>query len=153
MFTFVTVKFINLYKILYMYPPELVAPMKEDLTAVGFQELITAEDVNQAIEKEGTTFVVINSVCGCAAGNARPAAIMATEHSKTPNNFVTVFAGVDREAVDQMRRFCLPYPPSSPCMALFKNGKLVHFIERHHIEGSTSKIISESIKAAFDEYC
>jgi len=136
-----------------MYPPELVAPMKEDLTKVGFQELISAEDVNQAIEKEGTTFVVINSVCGCAAGNARPAAIMSTQHSKTPDNFVTVFAGVDREAVDQMRRFCLPHPPSSPCMGLFKDGKLVHFIERHHVEGSTAEIISESIKAAFDEYC
>lgn len=152
MITFDIINFINLKKT-YMYPPELVAPMKEDLTAVGFQELITAEDVNQAIEKEGTTFVMINSVCGCAAGNARPAAIMSTQHSKTPDNFVTVFAGVDKDAVDQMRRFCLPYPPSSPCMGLFKEGKLVHFIERHHIEGSTSEIISESIKAAFDEYC
>lgn len=136
-----------------MYPPELVAPMKEDLTAVGYQELLTAEDVNQALEKEGTTFAVINSVCGCAAGNARPAAIISTKHSKTPNNFVTVFAGVDREAVDQMRKFCLPFPASSPSMALFKDGKLVHFIERHHIEGSNAEMIADNITAAFDEFC
>lgn len=136
-----------------MYPAELIAPMKEDLTFVGYQDLTSSDEVTQAIEKGGSTFVVINSVCGCAAGNARPAAIMATKHSKTPDNFVTVFAGVDKEAVDQMRKFCLPFPPSSPSMALFKDGKLVHFIERHHIEGSTAEIIADNIKAAFDEYC
>ena len=137
-----------------MYPAEVVAPFREDLTSKGFKELTSADEVDNHLNtKEGTQLVVINSVCGCAAGNARPAAIMSTQHSKTPDNFVTVFAGVDREAVDQMRRFCLPYPPSSPCMGLFKDGKLVHFIERHHIEGSTAEIIYESIKAAFDEYC
>lgn len=136
-----------------MYPAELIAPMKEDLTFAGYQDLTSSDEVTQAIEKGGSTFVVINSVCGCAAGNARPAAIIATKHSKTPDNFVTVFAGVDREAVDQMRKFCLPFPASSPSMALFKDGKLVHFIERHHIEGSTAEIIADNIKATFDEYC
>ena len=153
MFTFVTVKFINLYKILYMYPPELVAPMKEDLTAVGFQELITAEDVNQAIEKEGTTFVVINSVCGCAAGNARPAVKIAAQADNKPTKLATVFAGFDGDAVAQARKYMLPYPPSSPSMGLFKDGKLVHFIERHHIEGRPAEMIAENLTEAFNEYC
>ena len=137
-----------------MYPPELVAPMKEDLTSAGFTELVSASEVDHAInETPGTAFVVFNSVCGCAAGNARPAAKMAKEHGKTPDQFVTVFAGVDKEAVDQMRKYTLPYPPSSPSMALFKDGALVHFVERHHIEGRPAEMIAENIKAAFDEFC
>lgn len=137
-----------------MYPENLVLPMKGDLTSVGYEDITTAERVDELINSSnGTTFVVINSVCGCAAGNARPAAAKVTNHSKLPDHFATVFAGVDKEAVDQMRKYCLPFPPSSPSMALFKDGKLVHFIERHHIEGSTAEMIAENIKAAFDEFC
>jgi len=137
-----------------MYPPELVAPMKEDLTVAGFEQLVSAEAVDQVLnQKEGTTFVVINSVCGCAAANARPAAKMAIGNDKKPDNIVTVFAGVDGEAVAQARKYMLPYPPSSPSMALFKDGKLVHFVERHHIEGRPAEMIAENLAAAFDEFC
>ena len=136
-----------------MYPPELVAPMKEDLTSKGYKELITASDVDEVLNASGTSFVVLNSVCGCAAANARPAAIMASTNDKLPNNLVTVFAGVDVDAVNQVRKYCLPYPPSSPSMALFRDGKLVHFIERHHIEGRPADMIAENIVAAFNEFC
>ncbi|MBL4624137.1 MAG: BrxA/BrxB family bacilliredoxin [Flavobacteriales bacterium] len=136
-----------------MYPPELVAPMKEELTSVGYKQLTTAADVDEQMKKEGTTLIMINSVCGCAAGNARPAARMATSGEKTPDHFTTVFAGVDAEAVQQARNYMLPYPPSSPSIALFKDGKLVHFIERHHIEGSTAEIIAENLAGAFNEHC
>lgn len=137
-----------------MYPPELVAPMREDLTNEGFSELLTSNDVDQALnEAEGTVLIVINSVCGCAAGNARPAAKMAAKSEKTPDQLLTVFAGVHAEATNQVRKYCLPYPPSSPSMALFKDGKLVHFIERHHIEGRPADLIAENLTAAFQEYC
>lgn len=137
-----------------MYPPELVAPMKEDLTQVGFTELHTAEEVdNQLNGTQGTALVVVNSVCGCAAANARPAVKIAAKHGKTPDKMLTVFAGVDKEATDQARKYMLPYPPSSPSMALFKDGKLVHFIERHHIEGRPAEMIAENLQAAFDEFC
>jgi len=136
-----------------MYPPELVAPMKEELTSVGFEDLTTPEQVDSAITSEGTTFVVINSVCGCAAANARPAAKMAVTNDKKPSKFATVFAGVDGDAVAQARKYTLPYPPSSPSMALFKDGKLVHFIERHHIEGRPAEMIAENLAAAFNEFC
>ena len=114
-----------------MYPPELVKPMREDLTKVGFTELYNAEDVNNTLNKPGTTLVVVNSVCGCAAANARPAAAMSLQNEKKPDQIVTVFAGVDKEAVDAAREHMIPFPPSSPCMALFKNGELVHMLERH----------------------
>ena len=137
-----------------MYPPELVAPMREDLAAEGFNELLTSEDVDQAINNaSGTALIVINSVCGCAAGNARPAAKMAINNQQKPDQLLTVFAGVHKEATDQVRRYCLPYPPSSPSMALFKDGKLVHFIERHHIEGRPAELIAENLTAAFEEFC
>ena len=136
-----------------MYPPELVAPMKEDLTSKGYRELVSAQEVDEALNNKGTSFVVMNSVCGCAAANARPAAIMAASNDKLPTNLVTVFAGVDVDAVNQVRKYCLPYPPSSPSMALFKDGKLVHFIERHHIEGKPADMIAENIVAAFNEFC
>ncbi|MCT8339244.1 BrxA/BrxB family bacilliredoxin [Luteirhabdus pelagi] len=136
-----------------MYPPELVKPMREDLTSIGFSELFTADDVNEALKKEGTTLVVVNSVCGCAAANARPGARMSLQNAKTPSNLVTVFAGVDREAVDAARSQMVPFPPSSPSMALFKDGELVHMLERHHIEGRPAEAISENLKAAYDEYC
>jgi len=136
-----------------MYPPELVAPMKEELTSVGFEDLTTVEQVDSAITAEGTTLVIINSVCGCAAANARPAAKMSIANDKKPNRITTVFAGVDGEAVAQARKYMLPYPPSSPSMALFKNGKIVHCIERHHIEGRPAEMIAENLAEAFNEYC
>lgn len=137
-----------------MYPPELVAPMKEELTSVGFQELTTAVEVDAALSNnDETVLVMVNSVCGCAAANARPAVTMASKHSKTPSKLTTVFAGVDGEAVAQARKHMLPYPPSSPSIALFKGGKLVHFIERHHIEGRPADMIAENLTAAFDEFC
>jgi len=136
-----------------MYPPELVKPMREDLTNVGFTELHNAEDVNSTLSKPGTTLVVVNSVCGCAAANARPAAAMSLQNDKTPDQIVTVFAGVDKEAVDASRAHMIPFPPSSPCMALFKNGELVHMIERHHIEGRPADMISDNLKDAYNEVC
>ena len=136
-----------------MYPLELVAPMKEELTSVGFEDLTTVEQVDAAITAEGTTLVIINSVCGCAAANARPAAKMSITNDKKPNRITTVFAGVDGEAVAQARKYMLPYPPSSPSMALFKNGKIVHCIERHHIEGRPAEMIAENLSEAFNEYC
>ena len=136
-----------------MYPPELVKPMREDLTKVGFTELFNADDVNNTLSKPGTTLVVVNSVCGCAAANARPAAAMSIQNDKKPDHIVTVFAGVDREAVDAARAHMIPFPPSSPCMALFKDGELVHMLERHHIEGRPAELISENLKAAFNDHC
>ncbi len=136
-----------------MYPPELVKPMREDLTKVGFAELFSAADVEAALKKEGTTLVVVNSVCGCAAANARPGATMSLENDKRPDHLVTVFAGVDREAVDAARANMVPFPPSSPSMALFKNGELVHMLERHHIEGRPAAMIAENLKGAYNEFC
>lgn len=136
-----------------MYPAELVKPMREDLTNVGFQELQTAEAVNAAIAKAGTTLVVVNSVCGCAAANARPGARMSLENAKRPDNITTVFAGVDKEAVDAARGHMVPFPPSSPCMALFKDGELVHMLERHHIEGRPAELIAENLVDAYNAHC
>lgn len=136
-----------------MYPPELVAPMKEDLTQVGFEELLTPGDVDNMIEQEGTTLLIVNSVCGCAAGMARPGVKMALEGGKKPDRLTTVFAGVDVEATEQARKYMLPYPPSSPAIALFKDGKLQHIIERHHIEGRSAELIAENLTIALDEYC
>jgi len=133
-----------------MYPPELVAPMKEELTSAGFEDLTTVEQVDSAITAEGTTLVIINSVCGCAAANARPAAKIAVTNDKKPSRITT---GVDSEAVAQARKYMLPYPPSSPSMALFKDGKIVHCIERHHIEGRPAEMIAENLAEAFNEYC
>ena len=136
-----------------MYPAELVKPMREDLTKVGFEELHTAEAVETALAKPGTTLIVVNSVCGCAAANARPGARMSIQNAKRPTNIVTVFAGVDKEAVDKAREHMIPFPPSSPCMALFKDGELVHMLERHHIEGRPAEIIAENLIDAYNEYC
>jgi len=136
-----------------MYPEELVQPMREDLTKVGFKELRTVGDVEIAIAKQGTTLVVVNSVCGCAAANARPGATMSLKNEKKPENLVTVFAGVDREAVDKVRTLMVPFPPSSPSIALFKNGELVHMLERHHIEGRPAELISENLTDAYNEHC
>ena len=136
-----------------MYPEELVKPMREDLASAGFEELHTSEAVNDALKKDGTTLVVVNSVCGCAAANARPAAKLSLQNSKTPNNLVTVFAGVDMEAVATARNHMVPFPPSSPSMALFKDGELVHMNERHHIEGRPAELIAENLMEAYNEHC
>jgi len=136
-----------------MYPADLVKPMREDLTNIGFEELHTEQAVEAAIAKEGTTLVVVNSVCGCAAANARPGAKASLANEKKPDNLVTVFAGVDREATDKARGFMVPFPPSSPSMALFRNGELVHMLERHHIEGRPAEMIAENLKDAYNEYC
>jgi putative YphP/YqiW family bacilliredoxin len=136
-----------------MYPINVVAPMAGELEAAGFTSLKTPEQVAQILGSEGTTLVVVNSVCGCAASNARPAAIMATREGKMPKNLVTVFAGVDQAATAKAREYMLPYPSSSPSMAVFKDGKLVHFIERHHIEGRAAAAIADNLKQAFEVYC
>ncbi|WP_373549631.1 BrxA/BrxB family bacilliredoxin [Haliscomenobacter sp.] len=137
-----------------MYPIEIVAPMSQDLTSFGFKSLATPEQVIEALDQAtGTTMIVVNSVCGCAAANARPGAKMALQSAKKPDNLVTVFAGVDQSATAKAREYLLPYPPSSPSIALFKDGKLVHFLERHHIEGRSAEIIAENLKMAFERYC
>ena len=136
-----------------MYPEEMVKPMQAELTVAGFQDLHSAEAVENAMKAEGTTLVVINSVCGCAARNARPGAKMSLDNAKKPDHLITVFAGVDKEAVDAARQHMLPFPPSSPSVALFKDGELVHMLERHHIEGRPAELIAENLKDAFDEYC
>jgi len=138
-----------------MYPEHLVAPMRTDLTEAGFQEFTTADAVDAHLkDHKGTSLVVINSVCGCAAGAARPGVKMAVNASnKKPDNLATVFAGVDFEATDKAREYTLPYPPSSPAIALFKDGELVHFVERHHIEGRPADMIAQHLVQVFDEYC
>jgi putative YphP/YqiW family bacilliredoxin len=138
-----------------MYPEYMVAPMRADLTDVGFNELKTPEEVIAQLEKvKGTSLLVINSVCGCAAGMARPAVKMAlTNSSKQPDHLLTVFAGVDMEATSKAREYTMPYPPSSPSIALFMDGELVHFVERHHIEGRPAEIIADHLIDVFEEYC
>lgn len=136
-----------------MYPDYLVAPMRKELTDAGFDDLNTAEEVESAIGQNGSVLVVVNSVCGCAASNARPAAKAAVQNEKRPDKIVTVFAGVAKEAVEKARLYMQPYPPSSPAMALFKDGKLVHMIERHNIEGKPAQMIADNLVAAFEEYC
>lgn len=136
-----------------MYPSDLTNPMKEQLVQSGFESLESPTAVDAALNSDGTVLLVINSVCGCAAGTMRPGVIGSTKHSKLPNKFVTVFAGVDGEAVQQARKYTLPYPPSSPSIGLFKNGTLVHFLERHHIEGRSAEMIAQNLAAAYDEFC
>ncbi|HEY5750310.1 MAG TPA: BrxA/BrxB family bacilliredoxin [Chryseolinea sp.] len=138
-----------------MYPEQLVAPMRTDLTSAGFTEFKTAEEVDSNLKNQkGTTLLVINSVCGCAAGAARPGVKWALQHTdKKPDNLTTVFAGVDKDAVAKAREYTLPYPPSSPAIALFKDGELVHFVERHHIEGRNAQMIGQHLVEVFDEFC
>lgn len=137
-----------------MYPEQIVIPMKEELTEKGFSDLITDDQVENALQQKGTTLFFINSVCGCSAGTARPGALLAVEKSeKKPDHLVTAFAGFDYDAVNKVREHLLPYPPSSPSIALFKDGKLVHFLERHNIEGASAEMISTNLVAAFNEYC
>lgn len=136
-----------------MYPEEMVKPMKTELTLAGFKDVTSASEIENMIKSEGTTLVVVNSVCGCAARNARPAAIMSLKNEKKPSQIATVFAGVDKEAVDAARQQMLPYPPTSPCIALFKDGELVHMLERHHIEGRPAEMIADNLMDAFNEFC
>jgi putative YphP/YqiW family bacilliredoxin len=137
-----------------MYPEEIVIPMKEELTEQGFSELLTAGEVEEQLSKKGTTLVMINSVCGCSAGSARPGIIMAVMNTeKKPDHLVTSFAGFDIDAVRKLREHLLPYPPSSPAIALFKDGQLVHFIERHQIEGRPAQVIASNLISAFEQYC
>jgi putative YphP/YqiW family bacilliredoxin len=137
-----------------MYPQEIVLPMKEELTDNGFQEMLTSTEVDDQLQKSGTTLVMVNSVCGCSAGSARPGVLMAVANgAKKPDYLATSFAGFDLEAVGKIREHLLPYPPSSPAIALFKDGKLVHMIERHQIEGRPAQLIAHNLIAAFEEYC
>lgn len=136
-----------------MYPDQLTTPMREQLTSQGFTEYTTAEEATAGISQSGTTLVLINSVCGCAAGTARPGVIASVTGDKKPDNLATAFAGVHKEAVDKVREFTLPYPPSSPCVALFKDGELVHFVERHHIEGRSAEMISGHLQEVYAQFC
>ena len=136
-----------------MYPEELVKPMKAELENAGFTSLTTTEEVENAIKKDGTTLVMVNSVCGCAAGTARPGVIASLQFDKTPTTLITVFAGVDKDATAKAREFMIPFPPSSPSIALFKDGALVHILERHHIEGRSAEAIAANLAGAYDEFC
>ena len=137
-----------------MYPAEIVLPMKAELVDGGFDELLTSSEVDSTLAKEGTTLVVINSVCGCAAGTCRPGVLMAVANATVrPDRLTTSFAGFDVEAVNQVRKHLLPYPPSSPAIALFKNGELVSIVERHQIEGRPAQVIAQHLISVFDEYC
>jgi putative YphP/YqiW family bacilliredoxin len=137
-----------------MYPAEIVLPMKAELTDNGFEEMTTAASVDETLKQEGTTLVVINSVCGCAAGTCRPGVLMAVQNaSKRPDRLTTSFAGFDMEAVNQVRKHTLPYPPSSPAIALFKDGQLVSMVERHQIEGRPAQVIAQHLISVFDEHC
>ena len=136
-----------------MYPEELVYPMRKQLTDQGFDELKSIDDVENMVSNKGTTLVVVNSVCGCAAANARPGAITSLVNDKKPDHLTTVFAWVDRDAVENVRHYLAPFPPSSPAIALFKDGELVHMLERHHIEGRSAEMISQNLKGAYNEHC
>jgi putative YphP/YqiW family bacilliredoxin len=146
--------FQNLNQTKDMYPAEIVLPMKAELTEGGFEEMVTAEEVDNTLKKSGTTLVVLNSVCGCAAGTCRPGVLMAVHNaSKKPDNLATSFAGFDVEAVNKVREHLLPYPPSSPAIALFKDGQLVSMVERHQIEGRPAQVIAQHLISEFDKYC
>ncbi|MGE0567981.1 MAG: BrxA/BrxB family bacilliredoxin [Bacteroidia bacterium] len=136
-----------------MYPESIVKPMKEELTSVGFEDLTTPEAVENAIKAGGTMLMVVNSVCGCAAGSCRPGVKKSLASSKKPLKLATVFAGFDIDATKTARDHFAPYPPSSPCIALFKDGELVHMVERHNIEGRTADMISEHLKMVYEEFC
>lgn len=137
-----------------MYPEEITIPMRQELTGDGFTEFTTAEEVEKFMsDQQGTALVVVNSVCGCAAGTARPGVRMSVKGAKKPDAITTVFAGVHKEATDKAREFMLPYPPSSPCIALFKDGELVHLVERHHIEGRPAEMISEHLQQVYEQFC
>ena len=135
------------------YPEEMCAPMREDLTSAGFVELTDSNEVNSQVTNSETAVLIVNSVCGCAAANARPGVKSSLLNEKKPVKLFTVFAGVDKEATDAARKLMIPFPPSSPCIAIFKDGELVHMLERHHIEGRSAEIISDNLKQAYNQYC
>ncbi|MBP1157554.1 MULTISPECIES: BrxA/BrxB family bacilliredoxin [unclassified Paenibacillus] len=136
------------------YMKDMVQPMRDDLTRVGVEELRTPEDVSAALDDmKGTTLIVVNSVCGCAAGQCRPGVAKALQHEVKPDRLLTVFAGQDKEATAKAREYFAPYPPSSPSIALMKDGQLVHFIQRHQIEDRSAEMIANDLIGAFDEYC
>ena len=145
--------FVIFVQIFEMYPLEIIKPMKEELTSIGFKDLTKSEDVNNYILNSKSAVLIVNSVCGCAAANARPGVISSISNPKVPDELLTVFAGVDKEATEAARNLMVPFPPSSPCIAVFKDGELVHMLERHHIEGRSSEIISDNLKQAFNEFC
>ena len=136
-----------------MYPLEIIKPMKEELTSIGFKSLMTTEQVRDSIANSQTAVLIVNSVCGCAAANARPGIKQSLDNDKVPSELLTVFAGVDKEATNAARELMIPFPPSSPCIALFKKGELVHMLERHHIEGRDASLIAENLKLAYNEHC
>jgi len=136
-----------------MYPEELVAPMRTELTSVGFKELKNTQEVQDILKEKGTTLIVVNSVCGCAAGTARPGVTLSLQHDRKPDHLATVFAGVDAEATQAARAEMVPFPPSSPSVALFKDGELVHMLERHHIEGRSAEMIAANLAGAYEEFC
>ncbi len=136
-----------------MYPEEITTPMREELTSAGFTELISADDVDSALKEDGTTLVLINSVCGCAAGTARPGVKASLGGAKKPDHLTTAFAGVHQESVAKTREYLMPYPPSSPAIALFKNGELAHYVERHHIEGRSAEMIAAHLEEVYNEFC
>lgn len=137
-----------------MYPAEIVLPMKAELIEGGFDEMVTADEVDSTLKKLGTTLVVVNSVCGCAAGTCRPGVLMAVHNAtKKPDFLATSFAGFDVEAVNKIREHMLPYPPSSPAIALFKDGALVSYVERHQIEGRPAQVIAQHLMSEFEKYC
>lgn len=136
-----------------MYPEELVAPMRTELTSVGFKELKNTQEVQDILKEKGTTLIVVNSVCGCAAGTARPGVALSLQHDRKPDHLATVFAGVDAEATQAARAEMVPFPPSSPSVALFKDGELVHMLERHHIEGRSAEMIAANLAGAYEEFC
>ncbi len=135
-----------------MYPSEIVLPMKEQLTSHGFQDLTSPQAVEEALQQPGTTLVMVNSVCGCAAGAARPGVLLSLDNEKVPSNLTTVFAGYDIDAVAKVREHFAPFPPSSPAIALFKDGELVHMLERHHIEGHSAEVIADNLKSAYNDF-
>jgi len=136
-----------------MYPEEIVKPMREEMTVAGFSELKSTDDVENMINTKGTTLVFINSICGCAAGSARPGVVRSLNYDKKPDQLATVFAGVDSEATQKAREFMIPFPPSSPSIALFKDGELVHMVERHHIEGKAPNMIANDLANIYQQFC
>ena len=136
-----------------MYPSEIVKPMKEELTSIGFKSLTTSKEVSENVANSKSAVLIVNSVCGCAAANARPGVKQSLNNENVPSELLTVFAGVDKEATDKARELMIPFPPSSPCIAIFKKGELVHMLERHHIEGRSAEVISENLKQAYNEFC
>ena len=136
-----------------MYPEDMIAPMRAELANSGYTETKTPEEVVSSITAQGTTLVVVNSVCGCAAGTARPGTVASLQFDKKPDNLTTVFAGVDKESTQKAREHMIPFPPSSPAVALFKDGELVHMLERHHIEGRSAQMIAENLVSAYKEFC